>query len=111
MSSFLAASQPASGLVAAADGSKSSGFSRSQAMQDVLEGDVLLHTLASDKTSMAHAEHRAVEVIDSLWDLDRARQQVEVLHTRLQRQEDEAAQMRHENAQLRACCSKVTSRL
>eukprot|EP00892_Ulva_mutabilis_P007658 jgi/Ulvmu1/5264/UM022_0058.1 len=108
MIGLLDASQPASGAVLPAEDSGTAGFYRSQAMQEVLEGDPLLHTLASHKASMPHAEQRAAEVIDGLWDLDHARH-LEALQSRLQHQQDDAAQLRHENAQIRTCCNKVTS--
>lgn len=105
MNSFSAASQLPSVTEPAAERS-ASGFCRSQEVQDVLDSDVLLSTLAVGKSSAAHVEQRAVEVMDGLWELDHARQ-LEVLQTRLQRQQDDAAQLRQENTQLRGCCRQV----
>lgn len=107
MNPFSAAAQPASVTVPAAE-SSASGFCRIQEVQNVLDSDVLLSTLALSKSSAAHVEQRAVEVMDGLWELDHARQ-LEVLQTRLQRQQDDAEQLRQENTQLRDCCRKVNS--
>lgn len=107
MSGFPAASQLASAGLPSA-GSSGPGFCRSQEVQDVLNSDALLSTLASNNSSMAHVEQRAVEVMDGLWELDHARQ-LEMLQTRLQRQQDDTARLRHENYQLRDCCRKVNS--